>query len=203
MVLRDRAMEVSGVQSVRVRMTRGRVDVRAVSHFRELDDVRATWTTRSPTASGASGCPGRPPCRCVSSGPAGRGEDGCSGSSTAYCSVSSAWPCSSSAARYWPWASAGRWPTWWIHDDRHDVLLSDAERTRYRDAGWWWPTVLAVLAALVLLALWWLAAVLRRRRLTEVLVDTGDGEGALLRGRALENALAGEAARLEAWNGPT
>ncbi|MBW8704361.1 hypothetical protein MBT84_32660 [Streptomyces sp. MBT84] len=40
-VLRDRAMEVSGVQSVRVRVGRGRADVRAVSHFRELDEVRA------------------------------------------------------------------------------------------------------------------------------------------------------------------
>ncbi|MFD8981716.1 DUF6286 domain-containing protein [Streptomyces sp. NPDC059564] len=41
LVLRDRAMEVSGVRSVRVRMGRGRVGVRATSHFRELDDVRA------------------------------------------------------------------------------------------------------------------------------------------------------------------
>ncbi|MGW0736155.1 DUF6286 domain-containing protein [Streptomyces sp. NPDC002851] len=41
LVLRDRAMEVAGVQSVRVRVTRSAVDVRAVSHFRELDDVRA------------------------------------------------------------------------------------------------------------------------------------------------------------------
>ncbi|MER5951086.1 DUF6286 domain-containing protein [Streptomyces sp. NPDC001904] len=41
MVLRDRAMEVAGVQSVRVRMKRSKVEVRAVSHFRELDDVRA------------------------------------------------------------------------------------------------------------------------------------------------------------------
>lgn len=90
-----------------------------------------------------------------------------------------------------------RWPTWWIHDDRNDVLLSNAERTHYRDAGWWWPAVLATLAALVLLSLWWLAAVLRRRRLAEVLVDTGDGAGALLRGRAMESAVAGEAARLE------
>ncbi len=40
MVLRDRAMEVSGVQSVRVRMGRSKVSVRARSHFRELDDVR-------------------------------------------------------------------------------------------------------------------------------------------------------------------
>ncbi len=88
-------------------------------------------------------------------------------------------------------------PSWWIHDDRHDVLLSDAERTRWQHDGWWWPTVLAVLAVLLLLALWWLTAVLRRRRLTEVLVDTGDGEGALLRGRALEAVLTGEASDLE------
>ncbi|MEU6983392.1 DUF6286 domain-containing protein [Streptomyces sp. NPDC046324] len=41
LALRDRAMEVSGVQSVRVRMKRRKVAVRAVSHFRELDEVRA------------------------------------------------------------------------------------------------------------------------------------------------------------------
>ncbi|MFI9758719.1 DUF6286 domain-containing protein [Streptomyces sp. NPDC051963] len=41
LVLRDRAMEVSGVQSAKVRMRRSRADIRAVSHFRELDDVRA------------------------------------------------------------------------------------------------------------------------------------------------------------------
>lgn len=40
-VLRDRAMEVSGVRSVRVRMGRRRAEVRAVSHFRDLDEVRA------------------------------------------------------------------------------------------------------------------------------------------------------------------
>ena len=88
-------------------------------------------------------------------------------------------------------------PSWWIHDGRHDVLLSDAERTRWQGSGWWWPTVIAALAVLVLLALWWLTAVLRRRRLSEVLVDTGDGEGALLRSRALEGVLASEAGELE------
>lgn len=41
LVLRDRAMEVPGVQSVRVRVRRTKVDVRAVAHFRELDAVRA------------------------------------------------------------------------------------------------------------------------------------------------------------------
>ncbi|MBT2539601.1 hypothetical protein J7E99_02470 [Streptomyces sp. ISL-44] len=40
-VLRDRAMEVSGVRSVRVKVGRSRIGVRATSHFRELDDVRA------------------------------------------------------------------------------------------------------------------------------------------------------------------
>ncbi|MFC4467856.1 alkaline shock response membrane anchor protein AmaP [Streptomyces xiangluensis] len=88
-------------------------------------------------------------------------------------------------------------PSWWVHDGQRDVLLSDADRTRWRDEGWWWPTVIAVLAVTVLLALWWLTAVLRRRRLAEVLVDTGDGEGALLRGRALEGVLAGEAGALD------
>ncbi|MFE6228672.1 MULTISPECIES: DUF6286 domain-containing protein [unclassified Streptomyces] len=40
LALRDRAMEVSGVQSVKVRVGRAKVAVRAVSHFRPLDDVR-------------------------------------------------------------------------------------------------------------------------------------------------------------------
>ncbi|MET8570949.1 alkaline shock response membrane anchor protein AmaP [Streptomyces sp. NPDC004783] len=88
-------------------------------------------------------------------------------------------------------------PSWWVHQGPHDVLLSDAERTRWRDAGWWWPAVIAALAVLLLLALWWLVAVLRRRRLSEVLVDTGDGEGAVLRGRALEHVLAQEADRVD------
>ncbi|MFE9683884.1 alkaline shock response membrane anchor protein AmaP [Streptomyces sp. NPDC002701] len=92
-------------------------------------------------------------------------------------------------------------PSWWIHDGRHDVLLSDADRTRWRDDRWWWPAVIAVLAAAVLLALGWLAAVLRRRRLAEVLVDTGDGEGALLRGQALEGVLAEEAGALDGVRG--
>ncbi|WBB60118.1 DUF6286 domain-containing protein [Streptomyces sp. WMMC500] len=40
-VLRDRAMQISGVRSVRVTVGRRRVSARAESHFRELDDVRA------------------------------------------------------------------------------------------------------------------------------------------------------------------
>ncbi|MEU7698478.1 DUF6286 domain-containing protein, partial [Streptomyces sp. NPDC039028] len=41
LALRDRAMEVSGVQSVRVRVRRSKAAVKAVSHFRDLDEVRA------------------------------------------------------------------------------------------------------------------------------------------------------------------
>ncbi|KOV69713.1 DUF6286 domain-containing protein [Streptomyces sp. MMG1121] len=41
LLLRDRALDVSGVRSVRVRMRRTRADVRAESHFRDLDDVHA------------------------------------------------------------------------------------------------------------------------------------------------------------------
>lgn len=45
LTLRDRVMEVSGVQSVRVRVGRAKVAVRAVSHFRPLDEVRADVET--------------------------------------------------------------------------------------------------------------------------------------------------------------
>lgn len=40
LVLRDRAMEVAGVQSVRVAVGRRRVKARAQAHFRDLDEVR-------------------------------------------------------------------------------------------------------------------------------------------------------------------
>ncbi|MGW1654260.1 alkaline shock response membrane anchor protein AmaP [Streptomyces atratus] len=85
----------------------------------------------------------------------------------------------------WPWYGKG------------DVLLSEADRDRWRGEGWWWPTVIALLAVVVVLALWWLLAQMRRARLAEVLVDSGDGEGALLRGRALEGVLADEAGTLD------
>ncbi|WP_455360973.1 DUF6286 domain-containing protein [Streptomyces sp. SYSU K21746] len=45
LALRDRAMEVPGVHSVRVRVRRSKAAVRAVSHFRELDEVRADLDT--------------------------------------------------------------------------------------------------------------------------------------------------------------
>lgn len=81
----------------------------------------------------------------------------------------------------WPWTRPG------------DVLLTDANRTRWRDQGWWWPVVIAASAVLLLLTLWWLLAQLRRRKLGEALIDSKDGEGAVLRGRALEDVIAAEA----------
>lgn len=45
LVLRDRAMEVPGVQSVRIRLRGRRVRARAQAHFRDLDDVRADLDT--------------------------------------------------------------------------------------------------------------------------------------------------------------
>ncbi|WP_406345174.1 alkaline shock response membrane anchor protein AmaP [Streptomyces sp. NBC_00648] len=87
-------------------------------------------------------------------------------------------------------------PSWWPWEGTDDVLLDRARRERWHHHGWWWPTVIAALAVLVLLTLWWLFAQLRRARLAEVLVDSGDGEGALLRGRAMEAVLAGEAESL-------
>ncbi|TJZ51179.1 alkaline shock response membrane anchor protein AmaP [Streptomyces piniterrae] len=85
----------------------------------------------------------------------------------------------------WPWTQPG------------DVLLSAQNRTRWKDSGWWWPTVIAALAVVVLLLLWWLLTQLRRHRLSEILVDSGDGEGALLRGRALEAVLVAETEALD------
>ncbi|MFD4256458.1 DUF6286 domain-containing protein [Streptomyces sp. NPDC058534] len=41
LVLRDRAMAVPGVQSARVKVKRRKAKVRAVTHFRDLQDVRA------------------------------------------------------------------------------------------------------------------------------------------------------------------
>ncbi|MFJ8646907.1 alkaline shock response membrane anchor protein AmaP [Streptomyces sp. NPDC093546] len=85
-------------------------------------------------------------------------------------------------------------PSWLPWHGPDEVLLSEARRGR---GEWRWAVVVAVLAVLVLLALVWLLAQLRQRRLSEVLVDTGDGEGAVLRGRALEDAVESEAETLD------
>jgi hypothetical protein len=88
-------------------------------------------------------------------------------------------------------------PSWWPYSGPDDVLLSKADRVRWKDDDWWWPVAITALAVIVVLALWWLLAQLRRARLSEVEVDSRDGDGALLRGRALEGVLEGEAASLD------
>jgi hypothetical protein len=95
--------------------------------------------------------------------------------------------------RRWGFDLGASWP--W--NGPHDVLLPEDRRTAFRAEDWWWPTLIAGLAVLFLLMLWWLLTQLRRHRLGALLVDSGDGEGALLRGRALENVLAAEAEHLD------
>ncbi|MFF0436731.1 alkaline shock response membrane anchor protein AmaP [Streptomyces sp. NPDC004327] len=88
-------------------------------------------------------------------------------------------------------------PSWWPWSGPDDVLLSRAERQHWRAEGWWWPVVIAVLGLVVLLALWWLIAQFRRARLREVVVETGDGEEAVVHGRSLEAVLEADAAAQE------
>lgn len=76
------------------------------------------------------------------------------------------------------------------------VLLSHADRVRWRDEDWWWPGVIAALSVLVLLALWWALTQLRRRRLNDVLVPLDDSADARLRGPALEAVLRADAESL-------
>ncbi|KJY22495.1 MULTISPECIES: alkaline shock response membrane anchor protein AmaP [Streptomyces] len=77
-------------------------------------------------------------------------------------------------------------------------LLSAADRRRYLHAdGWWWWVLIAALVVCLLLALWWLLSQLKRARLRTVAVDTGDGAFAVLRGRALADAVAAEAGALD------
>ncbi|QGV81300.1 alkaline shock response membrane anchor protein AmaP [Streptomyces ficellus] len=83
-------------------------------------------------------------------------------------------------------------PSWWPWRGPDAVLLTESARRRPA-----WPAVIAVLAVLVLLSLWWLVAQLRRPRPPEVLVDSRDGDGATLRGRALEGAMEAEAEALD------
>ncbi|MFI9200999.1 alkaline shock response membrane anchor protein AmaP [Streptomyces sp. NPDC053048] len=94
--------------------------------------------------------------------------------------------------RHWGFTLPAAWP----FDGPGDVLLGEADRRGWSGRGWWWPAVITALAVLVLLSLWWLLAQMRRRRLREVTVDSGDGATVVVRGRALEEALAAEARAL-------
>ncbi|WP_425543609.1 alkaline shock response membrane anchor protein AmaP [Streptomyces luteireticuli] len=94
--------------------------------------------------------------------------------------------------RHWGFSLPSGWP----FRGPDDVLLTAGDRRRWRDRGWWWPVVLAALAVLALLAVWWLVAQLRRRRVRDVVLG-GDDPVVLVRGHALEEALAAEAGALD------
>jgi hypothetical protein len=96
--------------------------------------------------------------------------------------------------RHWDFTLPSSWP----FSGPKDVLLSTHDRTRYHKRDWWWPVIIAALAVIFLVALWWLLGQFRTRRMRQLRIDSGDGQGALIRGRALERVLTGES---EAYEG--
>ncbi|SDK85849.1 alkaline shock response membrane anchor protein AmaP [Streptomyces indicus] len=91
----------------------------------------------------------------------------------------------------------GPLPSWWCYGAPSDAVLTETARNRFREDTWWWPAVFGALGLLFALMVWSLVAQVRRNRLSEVLVDSGDGQGALLRARALAGVLAGAAEELD------
>ncbi|THA31858.1 alkaline shock response membrane anchor protein AmaP [Streptomyces sp. A1547] len=88
-------------------------------------------------------------------------------------------------------------PDGWPLTAPHDVLLADADRTRWADEWWWWPAAIAVLAIVTLLALWWLLAQVRRTHPGNLSVGGAHGvDGVELREGALSDALAADARHL-------
>ncbi|WP_327280985.1 MULTISPECIES: alkaline shock response membrane anchor protein AmaP [unclassified Streptomyces] len=88
-------------------------------------------------------------------------------------------------------------PDGWPLTTPADVLLSDADRTRWSGEGWWWPAVIAALVIVVLLALWWLLAQRRGPHPGPMTVaDTTAVDGVELPEGALGDALAADAVRL-------
>ncbi|MFE2554161.1 alkaline shock response membrane anchor protein AmaP [Streptomyces sp. NPDC059355] len=90
-------------------------------------------------------------------------------------------------------------PNGWPLTTPADVVLSDANRTRWSGEGWWWPAVIAALVIVVLLALWWLLA--QRRGPHPGPLTVGDRtatavDGVELREGALSDALAADTLRL-------
>ncbi|MGW7329257.1 alkaline shock response membrane anchor protein AmaP [Streptomyces sp. NPDC054840] len=96
--------------------------------------------------------------------------------------------------RRWSLAPPDGWPL----TTPHDVLLAEADRTRWTDEGWWWPAAIAVLAVITLLAVWWLLAQLRRTHPGALSVGGGTHavDGVELREGALGDALAADARHL-------
>ncbi|MFB7172116.1 alkaline shock response membrane anchor protein AmaP [Streptomyces sp. NPDC056254] len=87
-------------------------------------------------------------------------------------------------------------PTGWPLTIPREVLLDDADRTRWTDEVWWWPTVIAVLAVVTVLALWWLLAQLRRTHPGDLSVGAPALDGVELREGALSDAMAADTGHL-------
>lgn len=77
-----------------------------------------------------------------------------------------------------------------------DVLLTDAQRTRWTGEDWWWPAVIAALGVVLVLALWWLYAQLRHRHPGGLPVGSPPVAGVRLNDHALAQALAEDCSRL-------
>ncbi|MFG1807622.1 alkaline shock response membrane anchor protein AmaP [Streptomyces sp. NPDC049040] len=88
-------------------------------------------------------------------------------------------------------------PTSWPFAGPDDVLLARHDQIRYRSDGWWWPVVIAGLAVILPACVWWLLTQLRTRRLRHLSIDSGDRQGALVGGRALESVLTAESQAYE------
>ncbi|MFC9818025.1 alkaline shock response membrane anchor protein AmaP [Streptomyces virginiae] len=87
-------------------------------------------------------------------------------------------------------------PAGWPLTTPQEVLLDDADRTRWTDEVWWWPTVIAVLAIVTVLALWWLLAQLHRTHPGNLSVGAPALDGVELTEGALSNAIATDTGHL-------
>ncbi|KNB53052.1 membrane protein [Streptomyces caatingaensis] len=95
--------------------------------------------------------------------------------------------------RHWDFSLPSAWP----FQGPDDVLLTAADRRRWRHRQWWWPVVIGALAVLVLAGLWWLLGQVRRRRPREVVLPAVDDPVVVVRGRAVEETVAAEAEALD------
>lgn len=87
-------------------------------------------------------------------------------------------------------------PDGWPYTTPGDVLLTDAQRTRWTGEGWWWPAAIATLAVGLVLALWWLYAQLRQRHPGSLPVGSPPVAGVRLDDHALAQALTEDCSHL-------
>ncbi len=91
--------------------------------------------------------------------------------------------------RHWGFGA----PSWWPYRGPHDALLGAVTRMRHQAGGGWWAWAAGVSAVLVAGAAVWLVAQFRAARVRRL----RPAEGVVLRGRALEDALAADAGEID------